>query len=74
MSTVPAGTQGYRQLSANEQAAINLIKNNASLIEALVKNAERDPTLDQRWVAIGKTQLQQGFMSLVRATARPEGF
>jgi hypothetical protein len=26
---------------------------------------------DQRWIAIGKTHIQQGFMALVRAIARP---
>lgn len=29
---------------------------------------------DQRWVAIGKTQLQQGFMAIYRGIAQPEGF
>ena len=29
---------------------------------------------DQRWLAIAKTQLQQGFMALGRSIARPDGF
>jgi hypothetical protein len=29
---------------------------------------------DQRWVAIAKTDLQKGFMALVRAVAQPESF
>jgi hypothetical protein len=29
---------------------------------------------DQRWLAIGATQLQQGFMALTRAIAKPEFF
>jgi predicted dehydrogenase len=32
------------------------------------------PDVDQRWVAIGKTDLQKGFMSLIRGIARPETF
>lgn len=27
-----------------------------------------------RWLAIGQTDLQQGFMALIRAIARPETF
>lgn len=29
---------------------------------------------DQRWVAIGKTDLQTGIMALVRSISQPEGF
>lgn len=32
------------------------------------------PTIDQRWVSIGATQLQQGFMALVRGIAQPTTF
>jgi hypothetical protein len=32
------------------------------------------PTLDQRWISIGATQLQQGFMALVRGIAQPTTF
>ena len=31
-------------------------------------------TLDQRWLAIGKKDLQTGFMALVRSVAKPESF
>ena len=30
--------------------------------------------LDQRWVSIGETHLQQGLMALTRAVARPDFF
>jgi len=33
-----------------------------------------DKNTEGRWVAIGKTQLQQGFMALFRSVFRPEGF
>lgn len=28
------------------------------------------PTLDQRWISIGATQLQQGFMAVIRGIAQ----
>lgn len=31
-------------------------------------------TIDKRWLAIAKTDLQKGFMSLVRAIAKPTSF
>lgn len=71
---------GYRVLNANEIAAINYIKVEASTIGDLIEEFERDGTLstgegiDRRWLAIAKTQLQQGFMALVRAVAQPKGF
>lgn len=30
--------------------------------------------IDYRWLAIGKTDLQKGFMSVIRSIARPETF
>ena len=32
------------------------------------------PALDQRWVSVGATDLQQGFMALVRSIAQPTTF
>jgi hypothetical protein len=32
------------------------------------------PTLDQRWISIGCTHLQQGFMDVVRGIAQPQNF
>lgn len=32
------------------------------------------PSIDQRWVSIGATQLQQGFMAVIRGIAQPSTF
>lgn len=32
------------------------------------------PSLDQRWISIGATQLQQGFMAVIRGIAQPTNF
>ncbi len=32
------------------------------------------PSLDQRWVSIGATDLQRGFMALIRGIAQPTTF
>lgn len=72
--TVTVSITGYRQLSEQEQDLINVIKINANLIGELVDRLNGDKTLDPRWVAIGKTHLQQGFMALTRAVAQPTSF
>jgi hypothetical protein len=33
-----------------------------------------EPQLDQRWISIGATQLQQGFMCVIRGIAQPTTF
>lgn len=70
---------GYRQLSAEEAALMNEIKEHANSVGALCNRlaamAKDDSTsVDGRWVAIGQTDLQKGFMSLVRSVAKPTSF
>ena len=65
---------GYRDLSEGEIAAMNNIKAKAIEIGELVKELEQKAWVDTRWVAIGKTDLQTGFMALVRSVAKPETF
>jgi hypothetical protein len=33
-----------------------------------------DPFIDQRWVSIGATDLQRGFMAVIRGIAQPSTF
>lgn len=65
---------GYRDLSQDEIAKMNRIKALAVEVGALVVDLTADTTLDQRWVSIGRTELQQGFMALTRAVAQPSMF
>ena len=70
---------GYRQLSPEEAELMNEIKAQANIVGALCHRlavlAKDDPTgVDARWVAIGQTDLQKGFMSLVRSVAKPTSF
>lgn len=69
---------GYRDLSQAEINTMNEIKKLGAQCEALVGMLQNgtgllDP-VDQRWVMIGKTHLQQGFMALVRSVAKPNSF
>ena len=75
---------GYRQLSEQEVALMNESKALAELCGAFVSKL-RDvscPTdaglpglsLDHRWIGIGETDLQRGFMAITRGIAQPTTF
>lgn len=72
--------KGYRSLSQEEINLMNEIKEMAVKVGELVqKVSTANPlpggvTMDQRWVSIARTDLQKGFMALVRSVAKPETF
>lgn len=76
---------GYRQLSEAEVALMNEGKALAEQCGAYIQklrqfggafdeNGKVGLVLDQRWISIGATQLQQGFMAVVRGIAQPTTF
>jgi len=65
---------GYRELSDGEVALINEIKAVGARVGELVKDIDSRTSVDHRWAAIAKTQLQEGFMALTRAVAQPTNF
>lgn len=79
---------GYRELDQVEIDLMNEIKAQAESVGALIEKlrtmhyttdasnvtvTNRQPA-DQRWVAIGATDLQKGFMALTRSIAKPTSF
>lgn len=78
---------GYRQLSAEEVALMNEGKALAEACGAYIARLrlhndtarasnpdKQDPPLDQRWISIGATDLQRGFMAVIRGIAQPTTF
>ena len=78
---------GYRQLTEAEVALMNEAKALAEQCGELIyklRGYVPDPeshvvtvpggSLDQRWISIGATQLQQGFMAVIRGIAQPTTF
>lgn len=65
---------GYRDLSEDEISMINTIKNQGPLLEEIIRMLNLIDDTDKRWVAIGKTHLQEGLSALVRSVAKPESF
>lgn len=65
---------GYRQLSPHEVKLMNAIKAHGEQLQQLVDMLRGTPNLDQRWISIGVTELQQGLMALTRGVAQPTSF
>lgn len=65
---------GYRDLSQDEIDLMNRIKVLAAQAGELIAELQGTTTLDQRSVALAKTNLQQGFMWAVRSVAQPTTF
>ena len=66
--------KGYRELTEDEIALMNDIKETGETLEALVSRSRATEDIDQRWVSISATDLQTGLMALTRAVARPTSF
>lgn len=72
--------KGYRDLTQEEINLMNEAKELAERVGELVAKlgaSDAVPTeagIDQRWLAIAKTDLQKGFMSLIRSIAQPTTF
>lgn len=69
--------KGYRELNEVEIALMNKIKAKGAELAELVKDlgeSEGETKADPRWLAIGKTHLQEGLMALTRSIAKPEFF
>jgi len=65
---------GYRDLSQNEINLMNEVKEMGEKVGALVLKIQNTTSTDARWAAEGNTDLQKGFMSLVRSIAQPTTF
>ena len=80
---------GYRQLTEEEVALMNegkalaeqcgayiakLRNRDAEIALAPPTTGDAPRTLDQRWISIGATDLQRGFMAVIRGIAQPTTF
>lgn len=66
--------KGYRDLSQAEIDAMNAVKAEGTRLGILIEELRDNPELDQRWVDIAETHLQQGCMAAVRSIAQPTSF
>lgn len=65
---------GYRELTEAEINGMNKAKAIGVEMGSLIEHLETQDDIDKRWLAIAKTDLQKGIMSLVRSIAKPTVF
>ncbi len=68
--------KGMRDLSEAEIKAMNDIAEAGNRLGDLISQIEvfDESNCDQRWLEIGRTNLQQGIMAIKRAIGQPENF
>lgn len=66
--------KSYRELTQEEIDMMNRIKDVETEVAKIVNEMLSDvgSDFDQRWIRVARTDIQKGFMSLVRAVAKPE--
>ena len=68
----PLPVSGYTNQSDAKVAAVN---ENKQLEETVLKRLDAlkaDPDIDQRWLAIGRTHVEEAFMAINRAVFKPQ--
>jgi hypothetical protein len=65
---------GCRDLDKAEIDLINEIKRMANLVGATVERIGSSAGVDKQWATIARVHLQEGFMALDRAVAKPTSF
>lgn len=68
----PLPVSGYTSQAPEKVALVN---QNKRLEESLLRQLDLmvdDPGVDKRWLAIGRTQLEQAFMAINRAVFKPQ--
>lgn len=65
---------GYRDLTQDEIDLMNECKALASQCGEMIAKLRSAQGLDQRWVSIGATHLQEGWMATIRGIAQPTTF
>jgi len=63
---------GYRPQTERSVGAVNGMKATEEAILRVLDKLGEDESIDQRWLAIGRTQIEQGFMAVNRSIFKPE--
>jgi hypothetical protein len=66
---LPVG--GYRP---QNDANVKLVNDNKSVEEYILRDLDKlaeNPDVDKRWLAIGRTAIEQGFMAINRSIFKP---
>lgn len=68
----PTRIRGYHELTPTEVSVVNATKHMEELVAEHWKHVCAQPGIDQRWAAVSRTHLQEGFTALVRSITQPD--
>jgi hypothetical protein len=63
---------GYRPQTGGAVASVKVNKQIEERVLRRLDELKADASIDQRWLAIGRTAIEQGFMAINRAVFKPE--
>lgn len=63
---------GYRPQTGHSVSIVNANKVVEEIVLRELDALKGNPDVDQRWLAIGRTHIEQGFMAVNRAVFKPE--
>lgn len=67
----PMPIKGYTAQSESALAKVNLMKAKEEELLRLLGQMKDDLDIDQRWLAIGRTGIEQAFMAINRSVFKP---
>jgi hypothetical protein len=66
--------KGYRDLTADDIEQMNQIKSAGNALGALIEALQELDGFDQRFIALGKSDIQKGLAMVIRGIAQPSTF
>lgn len=69
---LPIPVKGYRPQSSASVAVVNVLKESEEHVLQILDRLQQYDEYDKRWLAIGRTYIEQGYMAMVRAIFKPE--
>jgi cytochrome c-type biogenesis protein CcmH/NrfG len=70
----PVPVHGYTAVLQTTLAIVNENKKIEELVLRLLDKLKENPNVDQRWLQIGRTDIEKGFMSINRSVFKPQRF
>lgn len=71
MTNAGLPVSGYKPQSDDRVATVNVNKALEERVLRQLDEMKADATVDQRWLAIGRTAIEKGFMAVNRAVFQP---
>jgi hypothetical protein len=70
----PMPVAGYTSQTEQNIALVNQAKRMEEHLLQHLDRLKESPDIDQRWLAMGRTHIEQGFMFMNRAVFKPKRF